>query len=196
MIRCLRLILWSFFALVCLWLTGYGLFVASVLAEIPQSPEQKTDAIVVLTGGNFRVDTGLDLFARKLAPNLFITGVHDTVTLDDLIREWKGQQKASPALAACCMELGHKALSTTENALETQDWIKTRNIHSIRLVTSPYHMPRALLEFKSLMPGLEIIPHAVMSDRLGPREEFFWHITFMEYHKWLLRKLQLSAGFR
>jgi uncharacterized SAM-binding protein YcdF (DUF218 family) len=194
MIRCLRFILWFTFALVFLWLAGYGLFVAGVLSEAPQQPDRKTDAIVVLTGGNFRVDTGLDLFAQKLAPRLFITGVHDTVTLNDLIRKWRGLENGSRSLPACCMALGHKALTTTENAAETQGWLKANDVRSIRLVTSPYHMPRALLEFKSLMPELEIVPHAVMRDRLGVREEFFWHITFTEYHKWLVRELQLSVG--
>lgn len=189
----LRLIVWFLFALVLLWGAGYGMFVASVLEETPQDQTRKTDAIIVLTGGNFRVDTGLDLFAIQMAPRLFITGVHDTVTMDDIIRKWSGLPNGSRALPACCMELGHKALTTIENARETKDWAEKENVHSMRLVTSPYHMPRAMREFKSLMPEKEFVPHVVVRDTLSPRDQFFWHITFIEYHKWVFRLLYLSV---
>ncbi|MCD8562981.1 MAG: YdcF family protein [Alphaproteobacteria bacterium] len=197
MIRCLRFAIWFVFALIVFWLAGYGLFVSRVLAETPDQPDRQTDVIVVLTGGNFRVDTGFDLFAQKRAPHLFITGVHDTVSLDDLIHQWKSEETETPRLPACCMDLGHKALTTVENATETEEWIKAQkdDIHSLRLVTSPYHMPRALLEFKSLMPEIEIIPHAVMRDQRSMEDRFFWNITFLEYHKWLVRQVQLALPF-
>lgn len=195
MIRCLRLAIWFVFALTLLWLAGYGAFIANILTDSPREAKRKTDAIVVLTGGDFRVDTGFDLFAQKLAPRLFITGVHNSVSLDDLIHKWKSEEESTPLLPACCMDLGHKALTTVENAAETEEWVKKNDIRSIRLVTSPYHMPRALLEFRSLMPGLEIVPHAVMRDQPGMEGRFFWNITFLEYHKWLVREVQLSLPF-
>lgn len=169
-----------------LWVAGYGFFVASILYERPNDETTKTEAIIVLTGGDFRVETGLDLFTKKLAPNLFISGVHNSVTLDDIV---KGRR----TLPACCMELGHKALTTTENAAEAKQWIEKKAVKSIRLVTSPYHMPRALLEFRSVMPKLEITPYRVERERLGPKDEFFWHISFAEYHKWAFRYLLLSV---
>ncbi|MCD8497756.1 MAG: YdcF family protein [Alphaproteobacteria bacterium] len=195
MFSSVRFILWCLFTLIFIWLAGYAAFVLKVIDQKPSENAQTTDAIIVLTGGNFRVDTGFELFAEKRAPRLFITGVHETATLDDLVREWKGLDNGSRALPACCMAVGHKALTTIENAEETREWIAMEkdSVKSLQLVTSPYHMPRAVLEFRSLMPGIEIIPHPVMRDTLGPRDEFFWHITFMEYHKWLVRFLQLSV---
>lgn len=179
--------------MVFLWVAGYALFAASILYERPNDESVKTEAIIVLTGGDFRIETGFDLFAQKRSPNLFISGVHDTVSLDDIIKKWDGLDDGSRALPACCMELGHKALTTTENAEESKEWVEKKSIKSIRLVTSPYHMPRAFLEFRSVMPDLEIIPHRAEREALGPKDWFFWHITFIEYHKWAFRYLLLSV---
>ena len=45
-----------------------------------------TDAIVVLTGGAERVETGFRLLADGLAPRLFVSGVHPDSRLADLVR--------------------------------------------------------------------------------------------------------------
>ena len=193
MLSLFRFLFWCFFALALLWAFGYGAFVTKVLALAPQNPDKATDAIIVLTGGHERIETGLDLFAEKRAPKLFISGVHEGVKMEEIAREWKGLDNGSTALPACCMALGHQALSTIENASETKAWMEREKVHSVRLVTSPYHMPRAVMEFRSLIPDAEIIPHAVSDENLTPNNQFFWFITFIEYHKWLVRALQLQA---
>lgn len=192
MLSLFRFLFWSFIVLVLLWAFGYGAFVIKVLDLAPENPDQTTDAIIVLTGGNERIETGLDLFAEKRAPKLFISGVHEGVTMEQIASEWKGLN-GSRALPACCMAVGHKALTTIENATETREWMAREKVTSIRLVTSPYHIPRAVMEFRSLTPNVSIIPHAVTDESLTPKNQFFWFITFIEYHKWLVRALQLQA---
>ena len=164
-----------FIALI-LWIGGYGLFMINTLSRSITQPQTKTDAIIVLTGGNHRIKSGLSLFASGLSPNLFITGVHEAVKKEDITQ-----------ISDCCITLGHKATTTLENAYETKEWIKAQNIKTIRLVTSAYHMDRALLEFRNAIPNIEIIPHPIHEDKKQLHDINFWRITFSEYNKNLFR---------
>ncbi len=169
------------------WIGGYGAFLSNVQTTIPYDPSEKTDAIVVLTGGNFRIATGLTLFAKQLAPKLMITGVHETVTEDDVRAMWKD----STPLPKCCITLGYEATSTFENALETETWVKENNIKSIRLVTSTYHMKRALIEFNNILKDTKIIIHPVEKQDYTTDDVLFWKITFDEYNKTIYRSFIL-----
>jgi len=175
--------------LLFIWAGAYLAFCITSLVRPPESPTQQTNAIVVLTGGNFRLQTGFDLWAQQSAPNLFITGVHPHVTMAQLQLDWKENNKEFYILPECCAALGHKATSTRQNASETRQWARDNNISSIRLVTSGYHMHRALLEFKAAMPDITILAHPVEKPDYGPGDLKFWSITFSEYHKSLFRYL-------
>lgn len=170
-----------------LWGLGYIAFLAHLEQVSVEQRERKTDAVVILTGGNFRVQTGLELFSDGMAPKLFITGVHESVKKADIISLWKGKKH----LPECCIILGHTARTTIGNAVETREWLQQNNIKSIRLVTSFYHMPRALIEFKTTMPDVEIIPHPVEKADYSPEDPKYWNLTFSEYNKSLFRKIYL-----
>lgn len=174
-----------------IWATGYGIFLTYSLSLKPSDQTTKTDAIVVLTGGNKRIETGLALYAEGLAPTLFITGVHDLVTKADIVSSWKGKNK----LPDCCIVLGHKALTTFDNALEAQEWINKNHITSIRLVTSDYHVARALLEFERSIPkDIKIIVHPVKEEEKPLETARFWVIVFSEYNKILYRLVETLSG--
>ena len=170
------------------WLGGYGAFLANVQAVTPQTPYIKTDAIVILTGGNYRITTGLSLFAGELAPELFISGVHNSVTEEEIRAMWK----EDTVLPECCITLGREATTTFGNALETETWVKEHNIKSIRLVTSAYHMARASVEFKNILTDTEIIIHPVEKPDYGMQDLLFWKITFDEYNKVIYRMMILK----
>ena len=78
--------------------------------------------------------------------------------------------------------------NTVENAIETSEWIRKNNVKSIRLVTSNYHIPRSLEEFRSLNPQVKIIPHPVYSENVSPQ---WWknggsfYLIASEYNKFL-----------
>lgn len=173
-----------------IWIGGYGTFVSNIQSLKPTEPAKHTDAIVVLTGGNYRITTGLNLFAKKQAPELFITGVNKTVGKNHILSMYK---KDTPPLPKCCITLGHNATTTLENAIEVKEWLSShKNIKSIRLVTSPYHMPRALLEFKHKLKNTKIIPHTVEIPDKTPKKWSFWQLTFDEYNKTLYRYTYLK----
>ncbi len=192
----MRLILKAFtavlFILIFIWISGYPAFIAYTVNIHPVDRTQHTDAIVVLTGGDNRIHTGLELLTAGLAPKLFISGVNKDVTIDDIMATWKGRDKLPTP--HCCIILGHQALTTFENAKETKQWIADNNIKSIRLVTSRYHMARALLEFKMIIDeDITIVPHPVEQQYTGVTDGKFWKLTFSEYNKTLYRLLKIAA---
>jgi uncharacterized SAM-binding protein YcdF (DUF218 family) len=186
-LRLLRLLRWLGLLLlvtVMSWFAGLALFVASS-RSIHVDPSIRTDAIVVLTGGRMRLETGLELSAAGAAKKLFISGVNQRVDRDELLRA------LGPAAerAACCIVLGHEADNTFGNARETANWMREEGYQSLRLVTSWYHMRRGLLEFGRAMPQVTIIAHPVFAHHLDQERWWSWRgaplLIIGEYHKYL-----------
>ena len=171
-------------ATLALWLGGLVHFVAASLS-IRGDPSIPTDAIVVLTGGRLRLETGLQLFAAGRAKKLFVSGVNQRVDQSELLRPFGplGQR------AACCIVLGHEADNTFGNARETANWMQEEGYRSLRLVTSWYHMRRGLLEFGRAMPQVTIIADPVFAHHADSERWWSWHgplvLILIEYDKYL-----------
>jgi uncharacterized SAM-binding protein YcdF (DUF218 family) len=180
-IAALILMLWG------VWILGFAAFSLFAILAPPQQPQTTTDSIIVLTGGNNRIQEGLSLFAHKKAPNLFISGVHKDVTKLEILLLWTGKEELPP----CCVTLGYQATSTESNAVETRDWVEEKKIKTIRLVTGNYHMARALLELHHMLPGVKIYMHPVEQPELRLDTKRFWILLLVEYHKSLYRSFQL-----
>ncbi len=94
----------------------------------------------------------------------------------------------------CCVDFD-RSLNTLGNAIETRRWAQSRDFHSLIVVTSNYHMPRALAEIAHQLPGIALVPFAVVTDR--QRAERWWaHATrarlmLSEYVKFLFAKLRM-----
>lgn len=146
-----------------IWFSGFCLFNLKINSYKPDY-ESKTDAIVALTGGKNRVAESIKILNEGLADKLFISGVLETTSLADIQRAAKVK-----ALDESKITLGKKAHNTIENASEAFEWIKENNIDHIRLVTSYYHIPRSLQEFKLYGLRKKILPHPVYSQNV-PRE--------------------------
>jgi len=85
--------------------------------------------------------------------------------------------------------------NTVENAIKTNEWIKDNNIKSIRLVTSNYHMPRSVLEFKSQNAGVKIILNPVYSDKVSDKWWKNWGsfvLIASEYTKFIIVYAKIS----
>ncbi len=79
----------------------------------------------------------------------------------------------------------------TKNAIEIADFISNHGISSIRLVTSSYHMPRALLEVQRFIPmnsRVNVVPHPVFSEYQN------YSVLFKEYNKYLIRIYKVSGA--
>jgi uncharacterized SAM-binding protein YcdF (DUF218 family) len=144
-----------------LLMAGFLLFIGSLERSEPQTLP-RGDAIVALTGGADRIPDAVAWLAQGHGERLLISGVATKVRLETLaqkaprLRSWLG----------CCIDVGHEALNTVGNALETRDWATSRGYRSLLVVTSSYHMPRALLEMQRHMPEVQLIAAPVVTDRL------------------------------
>lgn len=165
-----------------LWAMGWVLFLIAVTVEKPEKPDQRTDAIIVLTGGQNRINSGLDLLAAGKAQYLFISGVNKSVTIEQLVRMWDPQFEYIP----CCIVLGVAAGNTEGNARESSEWAREQGIQSIRLLTSNYHLPRAWLEFTHALPRRSFIANPIKPTSADYDSKHFMRLSFSEYNKTLL----------
>ncbi len=154
------------------WVLGFAWF--ALLLPLPASP-QKTDAIVVLTGGPGRIDRALERLEAGDAKRLLISGVAREVKPRELAAEYDRPM----ALFDCCIALGFEAEDTRSNATEVAAWAKRRDYKSIRLVTTDWHMRRAEYEIgRAVGKDVTIVPDAV-------RSQPGLATLFREYHKYL-----------
>jgi cell division transport system permease protein len=148
-------------AVMLLVIGGFILFVNSIDKEQQQKVEQ-ADGIVVLTGGTLRIANAIQLLADKKAPRMLITGVYEKTRRSDIIR----QVPAAGELFKCCIDLDYRALNTIDNAIEAKRWVELHAVKSLIVVTSSYHMPRAMLELRRRMPENRLIAYPVVSEGL------------------------------
>ena len=147
----------------------------------------KTDAIVVLAGGKGRVEEGVRLFRDHQARNLFLIGVDPAVRKGDLFRELKGEGGGERVF------LENVSRNTLENALYARDLLLKKEVHSILLITSRYHLKRAVLIFRNTLPKeITVYPYPVDSRNLS--EEWWSHegsfrLLFSEFYKYCLFRI-------
>lgn len=179
--------------LVALWAAGLIWF-ASVIPDSVTDTTTRTDAIVVLTGGQGRLDSGLRLLAEDRAEWLFVSGVYRGVDVKTLL----GMFRRTPDDLEDRVGIGD-AVNTAGNATETAAWVRRHDLKSIRLVTASYHMPRSLVEFRHALPDVEIIPHPVFSENVKQQEWWAWPGTAAliarEYSKYLLVRVRYMGDW-
>jgi hypothetical protein len=104
--------------LLALWVIGLVRFVET-LPE-PQEPELPTDAIVVLTGGEGRLATGLNLLRETPNSRLFVSGVSDGLTVDGLLQQI-GQDEYPVSLRSK-ITFGHRRNGVKRKVYVLSDW--------------------------------------------------------------------------
>jgi uncharacterized SAM-binding protein YcdF (DUF218 family) len=161
-----RLVRWTFsLCLFAIFMVGIGFLAFAThvgTLETPENP-RKADAIIVLTGGLYRLDAGVNLLDAGKGERLLISGVNPKAGRDDLRVATGGDRK----LFSCCVDIDHAALDTIGNAEESGKWMEARHYNSVILVTNNYHMPRSLLEMRRFLRGVEIQPYPVVNTTLS-----------------------------
>ncbi len=155
-------------------------------------PARNADGIVVLTGGSSRVSDAMELLAGGYGKRLLISGVHPTNAASDISRSLPDNQ----SLLGCCVDLDRSAVNTRSNAAETRRWARERGFKSLIVVTSNYHMPRAIVELSHAMPDITLIPFAVVGEKW--RDEPWWtsgatlRLLLSEYVKYLAVEIRVK----
>jgi uncharacterized SAM-binding protein YcdF (DUF218 family) len=149
------------------------------------------DGIVVLTGGTARISDALELLSSGRGKRLLITGVNPDTTTTDIAKQVVDYNR----VLACCVDLDYSAVNTLGNAVQARRWALAHRFQSLIVVTSAYHMPRALAELAHQLPDVSLIPYPVVSDRL--RTEPWWsngastRLVLSEYLKYLAAKVRM-----
>jgi uncharacterized SAM-binding protein YcdF (DUF218 family) len=180
------------------WSVGFLRFVESV-ARADKTDTSRADAIVVLTGGAKRLGAGFRLLSQGRAERLFVSGVNAKVQPGDLHALAVKHQESIPQEAPqCCVDLGFQAQDTRGNAIEIANWARAQGAKSVLMVTSNYHMPRALAEVKNMLPDVEIRPYAVVADTVMLDSWWRWpgslQLLIGEYHKLILASFRIFLG--
>ena len=149
------------------------------------------DGIVALTGGASRITDAIALLAAGRGKRLLISGAGPTTNSHELSRlhpEWEKWVR-------CCVDFD-QSRNTLGNAIETRRWAEHRGFRSLIVVTSNYHMPRALAEIAHQLPNVRLVPFPVVTDR--QRAEPWWasvanvRLMVTEYLKYLFAQLRIA----
>jgi uncharacterized SAM-binding protein YcdF (DUF218 family) len=148
--------------------------------------DRNADGIVVLTGGAERINDAIELLASGRGKRLLISGVNRTTNSVELARRVPEYDK----MFACCVDLDYSAINTIGNAVETRRWARDRGFRSLVVVTSSYHMPRAMVELAHQLPDVTLIPFPVVPEKR--RGEHWWSsgpttkVMILEYFKYIV----------
>ena len=172
---------------------GFVAFLSQVRG-VEVKPARNADGIVVLTGGSSRVSDAMELLAGGYGKRLLISGVHPTNAASDISRTLPDNH----SLLGCCVDLDRSAVNTRSNAAETRRWVKDRGFKSLIVVTSNYHMPRAIVELSHALPDIALIPFAVVGDKW--RDEPWWtsgatfRLLLSEYAKYIAAEMRVRLA--
>jgi uncharacterized SAM-binding protein YcdF (DUF218 family) len=163
---------------------GFAWFVLNIPSE-EVTLDRKADGIVVLTGAAARIPDAIELLAAERGKRLLISGVHRDTRAREIARLMPLYSK----YFTCCIDLDRSALNTFGNALEAKRWARDHNFNSLIVVTSNWHMPRAMAELEHQLPDVTLIAFPVISPKL--KDDPWWsnldsaRLLFSEYLKYL-----------
>lgn len=184
LMRGVGVLLKSAVAMLIAFTVGFVAFASTIVTE-QDAPDTSADGIVVLTGGQSRIKEAVKLLAGGKAKRLFISGVYARTSREQLAE----QVPESKPLFDCCIDIGRDAQDTIGNAVETRAWAREKGFRSLIVVTSGYHMPRSIAEFRRIMPDTEFTPYSVLSNNV--RMDRWWQdgdtlrLLFTEYVKYI-----------
>jgi uncharacterized SAM-binding protein YcdF (DUF218 family) len=153
--------------------------------------DRNADGIVALTGGASRIADAIELLALGRGKRLLISGVNRATSSREISR----LNPEFERWVRCCVDFD-RSLNTLGNAIETRRWAESRGFRSLIVVTSNYHMPRALAELSHQLPGVALVPFPVVTDR--QRADPWWaggataRLMLTEYAKYVFAKLRMG----
>ena len=174
-----------------LLLTGGFFWFAMQISGEEVILDRKADGIVALTGAASRIPDAIELLAAERGKRLLITGVQRATSASEIARLTPLYSK----YFTCCIDLDRSALNTLGNALETKRWTRDRGFTSLIVVTSNWHMPRAIAEIAHQLPDVALIAYPVISEKV--KTEPWWQnpdtarFLVAEYLKYLFALLRM-----
>jgi uncharacterized SAM-binding protein YcdF (DUF218 family) len=170
---------------------GFAVFVWHVPArEVALSGE--ADGIVALTGGASRITDAIELLAAGRGKRLLISGANPSTKSQEISRLNPEFEKVRDRVDF------DRSVNTLGNAVEIRKWVEWQGFRSLIVVTSNYHIPRALMEIRHQLPGITLVPFPVVADR--QHAGAFWSTTLTvrlmmsEYIKLIFARLRMALN--
>ncbi|MBI1391826.1 MAG: YdcF family protein [Alphaproteobacteria bacterium] len=156
--------------------------ISAAAASEAMPPFDKGTGLAVFTGGKARIESAMNLLNGGAGDRLLISGVNPDTSRDEVDAHWGGPESRF----ACCVDIGHRASTTVGNASEVEEWAALHRFKRVVIITSDYHMPRATLETRRRLAGVEVIAYPVASDAAtAPMLRRDWRTLASEYVKFL-----------
>jgi len=192
----LRRLGWSTVALCAIVVVLLGLGFLWFVWRVPADEvalDRNADGIVALTGGASRIADAIELLASGRGKRLLISGAYRATNSKEISR----LNPEFERWVRCCVDFD-RSLNTLGNAIETKRWAERRGFRSLIVVTSNYHMPRALAEIAHQLPDVALVPFPVVTER--QRADPWWarattaRLMVSEYLKYVFAKLRMGLN--
>jgi uncharacterized SAM-binding protein YcdF (DUF218 family) len=192
----LRRLGWSTVALCAAVVVLLGLGFLWFIWRVPVDEvalDRNADGIVALTGGASRIADAIELLASGRGKRLLISGAYRATNSKEISR----LNPEFERWVRCCVDFD-RSLNTLGNAIETKRWAERRGFRSLIVVTSNYHMPRALAEISHQLPDVALVPFPVVTER--QRVDPWWaraataRLMVSEYLKYVFAKLRMGLN--
>ena len=136
----------------------------------PGPPTRPADAIFVLTGGEGRIQEGFRAWSGGAARELYILGAGRRVPATRIVPE----VSRIPAEALSRVHVEGWSGNTLENAFSAKSAVGEGKYSSVILVTSDYHIPRAVLAFRKVLPPDVSLAAIRVRPEGGPGASWRW----------------------
>jgi uncharacterized SAM-binding protein YcdF (DUF218 family) len=182
-------------ATVVLAAAGFTLFqdfVDGLARPAPPLPA-RVDVIVVLSGGAGRLDEGVRLLRDGRAPMLFLVGFQGPAVAQRL----ENDPEAATLAREDRIQFEPRSESTLDDARLTRRVVERRLARSVLLITSVYHVPRATLAFRAVLPAdVELHVRPVRSGKFRADSWFedagSRRVVFNEFIKYLAYRIRFA----
>jgi uncharacterized SAM-binding protein YcdF (DUF218 family) len=136
----------------------------------PGPPTRPADAIFVLSGGEGRIQEGFRAWSGGAARELFILGAGRSVPVKRIVPE----ELRIPDEALSRVHVEGWSGNTLENAFSAKSAVGEGKYSSVILVTSDYHIPRAVLAFRKVLPPEVSLSAIRVHPEGGPGASWRW----------------------
>ncbi|MDP1739397.1 MAG: YdcF family protein [Caulobacter sp.] len=162
----MKRVLTAILVLALIWAVGLVAFAQRIERLTPADAPPVADAVVALTGASdLRLEAAVRLLERGKGRRLLISGVNREASRADILEV----TKAAKPIYDCCVDLGFTAADTLGNAREIADWANGKGYDSLIVVTSDYHMPRAMLLIRAALPEATLTAYPVVTEPVDVR---------------------------
>ena len=154
---------------------------------------RNADGIVALTGGASRVADAIELLASGRGKRLLNSGANRATTSNEISR----LNPEFERWVRCCVDFD-RSLNTLGNAIEIRRWAQQRGFRSLIVVTSNYHMPRAMAEMRYRLPASDLFAYPVVPRRLRGKQWWndvvMFRLVALEYVKYISARARILAS--